>query len=110
VAGFFLFLRYVDYVVRRDQKGSLAKLASLTCFVCGAAFGPDVAEAAKLAGEKRIAKLMAEAQQRRLGHAASPQGLAKPTDILYRRPVTFWSLAHQRSTTPLLPGQAEVRP
>ena len=64
VAGFFVFLRYLDYVVHRDQKINLAKLASLACPMCGTAFGEQTAEAAKSAGERRISEMMAEAQNR----------------------------------------------
>jgi hypothetical protein len=63
-AGFFLFLRYLDYTVRRDHKRSLTKLASLDCGVCSAAFGMQAAQAAKIAGEKRIAEMMADAAKR----------------------------------------------
>ena len=64
VVGIFLFFRYLDYSVRRHQKKSLEKLASLTCLNCGAAFGREGAEAAKIAGEKRIAEMMGDAHKR----------------------------------------------
>lgn len=66
VAGVFLFFRYLEYSVRRDQKRSLEKLASLNCLSCGAAFGAEAAEAAKIAGEKRIAEMMEDAHKRGL--------------------------------------------
>jgi hypothetical protein len=66
VAGVFLFFRYLEYSVRRDQKRSLEKLASLNCLSCGAAFGAEAAEAAKIGGEKRIAEMMEDAHKRGL--------------------------------------------
>jgi len=62
--GCFLLLRYLDYSIRRDRKRNIARLASLTCPTCGAAFGLQAAEAAKLAGAKRMAEMMAEAHKR----------------------------------------------
>lgn len=64
VVGIFLFFTYLAYSVRRDQKKSLEKLASLTCLNCGSAFGCEAAGAAKVAGEKRIAEMMEDAHKR----------------------------------------------
>jgi hypothetical protein len=64
LVGICLFFRYLDYSVRRDQKKSLENLASLTCLNCGAAFGGEAAEAAKIAGENRIAEMMEDAHKR----------------------------------------------
>jgi hypothetical protein len=64
LVGICLFFRYLDYSVRRDQKKSLEKLASLTCLNCGTPLGSEAAEAAKIAGEKRIAEMMEDAHKR----------------------------------------------
>jgi hypothetical protein len=62
--GIFLFFRYLDCSVRRDRKKSLEKLTSLSCLNCGAIFGREAAEPAKIAGEKRIAEMMEDAHKR----------------------------------------------
>jgi hypothetical protein len=62
--GICLFFRYLDCSVRRGQNKSLEKLASSTCLNCGTPFGSEAAEAAKIAGEKRIAEVMEDAHKR----------------------------------------------
>jgi predicted RNA-binding Zn-ribbon protein involved in translation (DUF1610 family) len=64
ILGFFLFLRFLEYHVRRDQKKRLAQLGALPCPRCGLSFGPEAADAARKEGEKRMAEAMKDANER----------------------------------------------
>jgi hypothetical protein len=64
IVGFFLFLRFLDYSVRRDQQKRLAQLAALPCPRCGVPFGAEAADAAREEGERRMAEAMKDAMQR----------------------------------------------
>lgn len=66
VAGFFLFLRYLDYSVRRDRQKRLAQLAALPCPRCRVPLGFDAADAARKEGEERMAELMTDARNKGL--------------------------------------------
>lgn len=62
IFGFFLFLRFLDYQVRRDRQKRLA-LAALPCPRCGAPIGAEAADAAREEGERRMAGAMKVARQ-----------------------------------------------
>jgi len=64
VVGFFLFLGFLGYTVRRARKRSLAQLAALPCPNCKIPFGIEAANAALEEGERRMKKAMAEAENR----------------------------------------------
>ena len=64
IAGFFLFLRFLEYQVRRDRQKRLAELAALPCPRCGVPFGAEAASAAWKEGEKQMAEAMKDAMER----------------------------------------------
>jgi hypothetical protein len=61
IVGFFLFLRFLEYQVRRDRQKPLAQLAAWPCPGCGVPFGAEVADTARKEGERRIAEAMKDA-------------------------------------------------
>jgi hypothetical protein len=60
LVGFFLFLGFLGYSVRRER--SLVQLAALPCPNCKIPFGIEAANAALEEGERRMKKAMAEAE------------------------------------------------
>jgi hypothetical protein len=64
IVGFFLFLRFLEYQVRRDRQKRLAELAALPCPRCGVEFGAEAADAAWKEGEQQMAEAMKDARQR----------------------------------------------
>jgi hypothetical protein len=64
IVGFFPFLRFLEYQVRRDRRKRLAHLGVLPCPRCEIAFGPEAADAARKEGEKRMAEAMKDANER----------------------------------------------
>ena len=61
IVAFFLFLRFLEYQVRRDQQKRLAQLAAWPCPGCGVPFGAEAADAARKAGERQMAEAMKDA-------------------------------------------------
>ena len=61
IVGFFLFLRFLEYKVRRDRQKRLAQLAAWPCPGCGVPFGAGVADAARKEGERQMAEAMKDA-------------------------------------------------
>jgi hypothetical protein len=61
IVGFFLFLRFLEYQVRRDRQKRLAQLAAWPCPGCGAPFGAEAADAARKEGERQMAEAMKDA-------------------------------------------------
>jgi ribosomal protein L37AE/L43A len=64
IAGFFLFLRLLEYQVRRDRQKSLAQLAAWPCPRCEVPFGAQAADAARKEGERQMAEAMKDAMER----------------------------------------------
>ena len=56
IVGFFPFLRFLEYQVRRDRRKRLAELAALPCPRCGVPFGAEAADAARKEGERQMAE------------------------------------------------------
>ena len=63
IVGFFLYLRFLDYSVRRVQRKRLAQLAAVLCSRCGFPFGAEAADAAREEGERQIAEAMKDAKE-----------------------------------------------
>jgi hypothetical protein len=64
IVGFFLFLRFLEYQVRRDRQKRLAQLAALPCPGCGVPFGAEAADAAWKEGERQMAEAIKDAMGR----------------------------------------------
>jgi len=64
IVGFFLFLRFLEYQVRRDRQKRLAQLAAWPCPGCGAPLGAETADAARKEGERQVAEAMKDAMGR----------------------------------------------
>jgi predicted RNA-binding Zn-ribbon protein involved in translation (DUF1610 family) len=64
IVGFFLFLRFLEYQVRRDRQKRLAELAAWPCPSCGIPFTTDAAAAARKEGERQVAEAMKDAMGR----------------------------------------------
>ena len=64
IVGFFLFLRFLEYQVRRDREKRLAQLAAWPCRRCGVPFGAEAADAARKEGERQMAEAMKDAMGR----------------------------------------------
>ena len=64
IAGFFLFLRFLEYQVRRDRQKRLVQLAAWPCPRCGFPFGAEPADAAWKEGERQMAEAMKDAMGR----------------------------------------------
>ena len=64
IVGFFLFLRFLEYQIRRDREKSLAQLAAWPCPGCGVRFGAEAAQAARTEGERQMAEARKDAMGR----------------------------------------------
>jgi hypothetical protein len=64
IVGFFLFLRFLEYQVRRDRQKHLAKLAAWPCPRCRVPFGAEAADAGRKEGERQMTEAMNEAMGR----------------------------------------------